>query len=116
MNNLRNKVSLIGRLGGNPEMVKFESGKTVARFMLATNERYKDKNGEWKDNTQWHVIRVWGPLAEKAGKLLEKGKEIILEGKLLHHAYETKNGEKRMETIIEANEFLLLSPKQTDEK
>lgn len=53
MNTLRNKVSLIGRLGGQPEIIKFDSGKTKAKFSLATNESYKDKNGEWKENTQW---------------------------------------------------------------
>lgn len=56
MNTLRNKVSLIGRLGAQPEVVKFDSGRTLARFSLATNESYKNKEGEWQDVTQWHIM------------------------------------------------------------
>lgn len=111
MNTLRNKVSLIGRLGAQPEVTTFESGKTLARLRIATNEKYKDKSGQWQDNTQWHTINAWGKIAERAQKSLDKGQEIIVEGKLVHKSYETKAGEKRFETIIEASEFLLLSPK-----
>jgi single-strand DNA-binding protein len=111
MNTLRNKVSLIGRLGAQPEVTTFETGKTLARFTLATNESYKDKNGQWHDNTQWHTINAWGRIAERVKKALNKGQEVIVEGKLVHQTYETKTGEKRYGTIIEATEFLLLQPK-----
>lgn len=111
MNTLRNKVSLIGRLGAQPEVTTLNSGRILARFNLATNERFKNKEGEWQDNTQWHTINAWGKTAERVKKALNKGQEIILEGKLVHQAYETKSGEKRYGTIIEATEFLLLSPK-----
>jgi single-strand DNA-binding protein len=111
MNTLRNKVSLIGRLGAQPEVTTFETGKTLARFTLATNESYKDKNGEWHENTQWHTINAWGRIAERVKKALNKGQEVIVEGKLVHQSYENKNGEKRYGTIIEATEFLLLTPK-----
>lgn len=111
MNTLRNKVSLIGRLGAAPEVTTFEKGSTLARFTLATNERYKDKDGKWQDNTQWHTINAWGPQAERA-KILEKGMEILLEGKLVHQSYESKTGEKKFSTIIEANAFLIIMPKQ----
>lgn len=114
MNTLRNKVSLIGRLGGQPEVTTFDTGRTLARFTIATNERYKDKNGEWKDNTQWHTINAWGRIAERAKKNLNKGQEVIVEGKLVHQSYETKAGEKRFSTIIEANEFLLLTPRKDE--
>lgn len=110
MNTLRNKVSLIGRLGAQPEVTTFEKG-TLARFTLATNERYKDKNGEWHEKTQWHVINAWGRIAERVQKALDKGQEVIVEGKLVHQSYETKNGEKRFSTVVEASEFLLLSQK-----
>ena len=113
MSTLRNKVSLIGRLGAQPEVTNFETGSTLARFTMATNERYKDKSGQWQDNTQWHVIKAWGPVAERVKKNLNKGQEILIEGKLVHQTYETKTGEKRNETIIEINEFLILALKNS---
>lgn len=115
MNALRNKVSLIGRLGAEPEVVTFDSGRKLARFSLATNEGYK-KDGEWQENTQWHNITVWGKTAELAAKMLNKGQEIVVEGKLVNSSYETKEGEKRFGTTIEVNDFLIISPKTSDEK
>lgn len=109
MNTLRNKVSLIGRLGAEPEIVKFDSGRTLARFSLATNERYKSKDGEWQDVTQWHNITAWGKTADLIAKLLNKGQEVVVEGRLINNTYETKEGEKRYGTSIEVNEFLLLT-------
>ncbi len=109
MNTLRNKVSLIGRLGAQPEVMTFESGRKMARFTLATNESYKNKDGEWQENTQWHIITAWGKTAELVGKLLQKGNEIVVDGKLITNTYETKEGEKRYGTSIEMNEFLLLT-------
>lgn len=111
MNSLRNKVSLIGRLGAQPEVVTFDSGRTLARFSLATNESYKNKEGEWQESTQWHNITAWGKTADLIGKLLNKGQEVVVEGKLVNNSYETKEGEKRYGTTIEVNEFLLLAPK-----
>lgn len=111
MNTLRNKVSLIGRLGAQPEVTTFDSGSTLARFTLATNESYKDKNGQWHENTQWHTVNAWGKTAERVKKALSKGQEVIVEGKLVHQTYENKAGEKRYGTVIEATEFLLLTPK-----
>lgn len=111
MNTLRNKVSLIGRLGAQPEVVTLDSGRTLARFSLATNESYKNKEGEWQESTQWHNITAWGKTADLIGKLLNKGQEVVVEGKLVNNTYETKEGEKRYGTTIEVNEFLLLAPK-----
>lgn len=116
MNTLRNKVSLIGRLGAQPEVVKFDSGRTLARFSLATNESYKNKDGEWQEQTQWHNITAWGKTADLIAKLLNKGQEVIVEGRLVNNSYETKNGEKRYGTTIEVNEFLMLAPKNDEEK
>ncbi|MDP4760322.1 MAG: single-stranded DNA-binding protein [Crocinitomicaceae bacterium] len=112
MNALKNKVSLIGRLGVQPEVVNLDSGKKLARFTLATNENYKNKNGEWQSVTQWHTINAWGKLAELVQKLLTKGQEIVVEGKLVNQSYENKNGEKRYTTIVEASEFLVLTTKE----
>jgi single-strand DNA-binding protein len=111
MNALKNKVNLIGRLGVQPEIVNMESGRKLARFTLATNENYKNKNGEWQSITQWQSINAWGKLAELVQKLLTKGQEIVVEGKLVNLSYENKNGEKRFSTVVEASEFLVLTPK-----
>ena len=108
MNALRNKVSLIGRLGANPEVLKFESGSTLTRFTLATNEPIK-VNGKWQEQTQWHSITAWGKTAELIQKILSKGQEIMLEGRLVQQNYETKSGEKRFGTNVELKEFLLLN-------
>lgn len=112
MNTLRNKVSLIGRLGAKPEIVKFDNGRMLARFSIATNEGYKNKAGEWVENTQWHNVKAWGKSAEYAAKALDKGTELAVDGRLVNSTYETKTGEKRYATEIEANDFLILSPKK----
>ena len=90
MNALKNKVSLIGRLGVNPEVLTFDSGRTLARFTLATNELLRT-NKEWQEVTQWHTIVAWGKTAERIKKNLSKGQEIILEGRLVNQSYENKN-------------------------
>ena len=114
MNALRNNVKLIGRLGAQPEIVNFDSGKSLARFTLATNERYKDKSGQWKDLTQWHNINAWGKTAERIQKALSKGQEIMLEGRLVNQSYESKTGEKRYSTIVELTDFLMLAPTKAE--
>ena len=111
MNALKNKVNLIGRLGVQPEIVSMESGRKLARFTLATNENYKNKDGDWQSITQWHTINAWGKLAELVQKLLVKGQEIVLEGRLVNQSYDSKSGEKRYTTVVEASEFLVLTPK-----
>jgi single-strand DNA-binding protein len=103
MNAFKNKVSLMGRLGGQPEIVKFDSGRLLARFSLATHENFKDKNGEWHDFTQWHTINAWG-----------KGMEVVVEGKLVNQQYENKAGEKRFATIIELYDFIMVQPKKSN--
>lgn len=114
MNTLRNKVHLMGRLGAQPEIKKFETGKTLARFTIATHESYKSKSGEWKEETQWHVLNAWGKTAERVEKLLSKGQEVLIEGKLVYQSYETTAGVKKYNTIIDVAEFILLknTPKE----
>lgn len=107
-------MSLIGRLGAQPELVTLESGRTMARFSLATNESYKDKKGEWQTVTQWHNITAWGNTATLIEKVLKKGQEVIVEGRLVNKSYETKTGEKRYTTEVEMNEFLALGTKNDD--
>jgi len=72
-----NKVTLIGRLGSDPEVKKLDNGNAVANFSLATSEKYKDKQGNKQENTEWHNIVLWGRLAEIAEKYLEKGKQSV---------------------------------------
>ena len=112
MNALKNRVQLIGRLGQAPEVKHLTNGSTLARFSVATTERYKNKQGEWVDDTQWHNVVVWGNLAAIAEKYLQKGKEVALEGKLTHRNYEDKDGNQCYVTEIVANDFLMLGKKK----
>lgn len=111
MNNLRNKVQLIGNIGNAPEIVSFENGSKLAKMSLATSESYRNAKGEKVTETQWHNLTVWGKQAETIEKYVGKGQEMAIEGKLVNRAYETKDGEKRYKTEIIVQEFLLLGKK-----
>jgi len=111
MSTLRNKVQLIGNLGNNPEIITLESGKKLAKFSIATNESYKNAQGEKVQNTEWHNVVAWNATAEIVEKYLEKGKEIAIEGKLTSRSYEDKEGNKRYITEIVCNELLMLGAK-----
>ncbi len=108
MNALRNKVQLIGNLGGDPEIINLESGKKLAKFSVATNESYRNTQGDIVKDTQWHQVVVWGKLAEVVEKYLSKGNEVAVEGKLTNRSYETSEGQKRYFTEIVCNELLML--------
>lgn len=112
MNAIKNKVQLIGNLGNAPEIKSFDSNKKLAKFSIATNESYKNNKGEYVKDTQWHNVVAWGKLAELSEKLLEKGTEVALEGKLVHRSYDDKNGTKRYITEVEAQEILVLNNKK----
>ena len=109
MNALRNKVQLIGNVGNTPEVLTFESGKKMARFSIATNETYKNAQGEKVRDTHWHDIVAWGKTAELIENFVPKGKEIGVEGKLTSRTYQDKEGIKRYVTEILCSEVLLLS-------
>jgi single-strand DNA-binding protein len=111
MNTLRNKVQLIGNLGNTPEIITLDSGKKLAKFSIATNESYKNAQGEKVQDTQWHNIVAWNKTAEIVEKYLEKGKEVAIEGKLTTHTYEDKEGNKRYVTEVVCNELLMLGSK-----
>jgi single-strand DNA-binding protein len=111
MNNLRNRVQLIGHLGANPEVKTFDGGKTKASVSIATNEVYYNAKGEKIEDTQWHNIVMWGKTAEIADKYLKKGAEICVEGKLTSRSYETKEGEKRYITEVVVSEMVMLGKK-----
>ena len=95
MNTLRNKVQLIGNLGNDPEIITLDSGKKLAKFSLATNEHYKDADGQKQTKTDWHNLVAWNKTAEIIENYVTKGKEIAIEGKLTSRSYETKKGDKR---------------------
>jgi len=109
MNAMKNKVQLIGNVGQDPEVKTFEGGKKVASLTIATNEYYKNEKGEKIEDTQWHRVTAWGKLADLIEKYVTKGKEIVVEGKLVHRSYDDKDGIKRYITEVVINDILLLS-------
>jgi len=111
MSTLRNKVQLIGNLGTQPEVINLESGKTLAKFTLATNDHYKNSKGEKVTDTQWHNIVVWGKTAQIVEQYVNKGEEVAIEGKLTSRSYDDKDGNKRYITEIVVNELLMLGGK-----
>ncbi|NRD24525.1 single-stranded DNA-binding protein [Winogradskyella litoriviva] len=112
MNTLKNKVQLIGNLGNDPEITNFESGKILAKFSIATNDSYKNAQGEKITDTQWHNVVAWGKTAQIIEKFVTKGKEIAIEGKLTTRTWEDKEGMKRYITEVVCNELLMLGNKQ----
>ena len=108
MKNLRNRVQLIGNLGGNPEINETTNGIKYTKISLATNSTYVDKKGEKIKETQWHPIVFWGKLAEFANNYITRGQEVCVEGKLNYRSYEDKNGDKKNVFEIIASDVLLL--------
>jgi single-strand DNA-binding protein len=109
MNQVKNKVQLIGHLGQDPDIKTFDNDKKVANMSLATSEQYKNAQGEKVTETQWHSVVAWGKLAEIAEKYLVKGSEVVVEGKLVNKNYTDKQGIKRYVTEVQANELLILT-------
>jgi len=95
-----NKVILIGRLGADPELKYMPSGDPVANFNLATNESYRDKDGNTQEKTEWHRIVAFKRLAEICGEYLKKGSLVYIEGRIQSRSWEDKNGVKRYTTEI----------------
>ena len=111
MNALRNKVQLIGNLGKDPEIKNLTDGKIKASFSLATTEIFKNKDGEKKEDTQWHNIVAWGKAAELVENYFQKGSKIALEGRLVHRTYESKDGQRKYFTEVVAKSFMMLDSK-----
>ena len=111
MNALRNKVQLIGRLGQEPEIVNFEDGKQLAKFSMATDESYKDNQGNKVERSQWHNVVVRVGLVKVVDNYVQKGQEIAIEGKLTSRSYDDKDGITRYITEVMCNELLLLGSK-----
>ncbi len=111
MTALRNRVQLIGNLGQDPEIKTLESGKKVAHFTLATNDGYKNSDGQKVEETTWHNIVAWNGIAETASRFLKKGREVAVEGRLVYRSYEDKKGVTKNITEIVLNDLLLLRGK-----
>lgn len=103
--NLKNRVQLIGNLGGNPEIREFKSNKKFAKFSVATVNIYK-KEGKIVKDTQWHTVIVWDNLAEIAKLNLRTGTEVVIDGRLVRRSYKTKTGEKRFVSEVIAERML----------
>jgi single-strand DNA-binding protein len=114
MNSIRNRVILSGHLGQDPDVKQFDNGKSFVKFSVATNESYKNDKGESVTETTWHNIVAWNGLAKTAAKSLNKGKEVVVEGKIVNRQYVDKEGVKRYVTEIVASELLLIAPRQKE--
>jgi len=109
-----NKVILIGNVGKDPEVKYTPSGVPVAKFSLATNERFKDKSGEFQERTEWHDVIAWQRLAEIVGEYVSKGSKVYVEGKLQTSSWEDKqSGERKYRTEIVARDLVLLGDGNT---
>ncbi len=107
-----NKVILVGRLGKDPEIRSVPSGTTVAKFSIATDEKFTDKNGEKQERTEWHNIVAWSKLAEICGQYLRKGKLVYIEGSLRTDSWDDKEtGQKKYKTEIIASTMKMLDRK-----
>ena len=104
-----NKVIVIGNLGANPDIRALPSGQNVANFSLATTERFTDRNGAKQERTDWHRIVAFGRLADTCERLLSKGRQVYVEGRLATRQYEAKDGSgKRYRTEIVVRQLRLL--------
>jgi len=103
-----NKVIIVGNVGRDPELRYTQSGQPVASFSIATNERFKDRDGNWKDRTEWHRIVAWARLAEICGEYQRKGSQVYVEGRIQTRDWEDKEGNKRQTTEIIALSMQML--------
>lgn len=108
MSSLKNRAILIGRLGQDPETKTIENGKKVTRFTLATDDSYKNAEGQKIKEATWHNIVAWNGLAEIADKYLKKGKQVAAEGRIVYRSYEDKKGVMKYITEIVLDDFVML--------
>ncbi|NGP76127.1 single-stranded DNA-binding protein [Balneolaceae bacterium YR4-1] len=106
-----NKAMIIGRLGQDPDVRYTQSNTAVANLSVATSERYKDKSGEWKENTEWHRVVAWGRLAEICQEYLKKGSQVYIEGPIQTRSWEDKDGQTKYTTEIKALTMTMLDSK-----
>ena len=104
-----NKVTILGNLGDDPELRETNSGSSVCQLSVATNERWKDKDGNSQERTEWHRVIVWGKQGESCAKYLEKGRSVYVEGRIQTRSWEDDDGNKRYVTEIVASDVQFLS-------
>ena len=103
-----NKVILLGNLGADPELKSTPSGQSVCSLRIATSEKYKDKDGNQQEKTEWHKVVVWGKLADLVNQFCKKGKQVYLEGKLQTRKWQDKDGKDQYTTEIVADNVKFL--------
>lgn len=112
MSSMKNRVQLIGNLGRDPEVKNFEKGVVRASFTVATNESYKNSDGETVEHVEWHQVIAWKHTAQFAEKHLSKGTKVVIDGKISNRSFESKNGERKYVTEIIAQDIVILSQKK----
>lgn len=112
-----NRVTLMGRLGGDPELKYTPGGTPVANFTVATSKKWTDKDGNKQEKTEWHRVVIWNKLAELANQYLAKGRQVLLEGELQTRSWDDKDGNKRYTTEIVASnlEFIGGAPQNNNQ-
>ncbi len=115
MKTINNSVRLVGHLGRDVDVKTFDNGRKRAQVSIATNEVYLNKSGEKVKEVQWHRLVGWGKTADLMEKLFSKGKQVAIEGKLVHREYTDKDGVKRQITEISVRDFQLLSSSKAEE-
>lgn len=110
-----NKAILLGNLGKDAELTFLPSGQPVCKFSLATNRSWKDKNGDWQEETEWHNIVLWGEQAERYAQYLTKGQKIYIEGRIKSRTWEGKDGSKHNATDIVAERVVFVSGRGAEE-
>jgi single-strand DNA-binding protein len=108
MSSLKNRVILIGRLGQDPQTKTIDSGKKVTHFTLATDDSYKNAEGQRISEATWHNITAWNGLADVADRFLKKGREVAVEGRIVYRSYEDKQGVTKNTTEIVLDDLVLL--------
>lgn len=109
MSKLKNRIQLIGHLGSDPMVKTSTNGTKVSTIRLATKDLFKNKAGEWVDETQWHTIVIWGNLNTVVEMYCQKGSELLVEGKLTYREYEDNNGDKKKITEIKVDSLIVMS-------
>ena len=110
-----NKITIIGNVGKDPETRTLENGTKVTSLTLATSETWKDKQGNKKEEVQWHSVQLWRGLAEVAEKYVKKGSKLLIEGKVTYRSYEDKEGNTKYITEIVGKEMKMLGGKQQEQ-
>jgi single-strand DNA-binding protein len=114
MSRLRNRIQLIGHLGADPMVKTSNGGIKVSTLRLATKDLFKNKAGEWVDETQWHTLVVWGNLNTVVERYCQKGSELLIDGKLTYREYEDSNGDKKTLTEIKVDSIIVMSKSKLD--